>query len=86
MDNGIKDGYFTGTKVPAGIRDLIPLLPTRGTLLSGASAATPGTIGKWAKDNSTKIGSRGQRLCHRHGTRTHAQTHGLGNAADRIRP
>ena len=55
IDNGIKDGYFTDTKVPAGIRDLIPLLPTRGTLLSGASSATPGTIGKWAKDNSTRM-------------------------------
>ena len=55
MDNGIKDGYFTDKKVPAGIRDLIPLLPRRGTLSSGALSTTPGSIGKWAKDNSTKM-------------------------------
>jgi hypothetical protein len=55
MDNGIKDGYFTVAKVPAGIRALIPLLPKRGTLSSASSAATPGTIGEWAKANSRKI-------------------------------
>jgi hypothetical protein len=55
MDNGIKDGYFTDAKVPAGIRRLIPLLPTRGTLSSSSSPTAPGTIGKWAKDNSVKI-------------------------------
>ena len=55
MDNGIKDGYFTAVKVPASIRALIPLLPARGTLSSGTSKTTPGTIGRWAADNSTKI-------------------------------
>jgi len=55
MDNGIKDGYFTDAKVPASIRGLIPLLPTRGTLSSSSSPTAPGTIGKWAKDNSVKI-------------------------------
>jgi hypothetical protein len=54
MDNGMKDGYFTAAKVPVSIRDLIPLLPVRGTLSSSASP-TAGTVGKWAKDNSTKI-------------------------------
>jgi hypothetical protein len=54
MDNGIKDGYFTDAQVPVSIRDLIPLLPVRGTL-SSSSSLTSGTIAKWAKDNSTKI-------------------------------
>ena len=55
MDNGIKDGYFDAARVPAGIRGLIPLLPKRGTLSSGSSAKTPGTIGHWAAENAAKI-------------------------------
>ncbi len=55
MDNGIKDGYFSAARIPAGFRDLIPVLPKRGTLSSGSSPAAPGTIGRWARDNKTKI-------------------------------
>jgi outer membrane protein OmpA-like peptidoglycan-associated protein len=55
MDNGIKDGYFSAAKVPASVLALIPLLPKRGTLASNSSKTTPGTIGRWAQDNSTKI-------------------------------
>src|SRR5262249_51569975 len=51
MDNGIKDGYFSATRIPAGFRDLIPVLPKRGTLSSDSSPAAPGTIGRWARDN-----------------------------------
>ncbi|MFQ5568048.1 MAG: hypothetical protein ACE5G0_00150 [Rhodothermales bacterium] len=59
LDNGIKDGFFTRSKVPAPILQLIDApLPKRGTIASKKTATLPAgvtDIDTWAAANSAAI-------------------------------